>query len=76
MNKGLPNIQSVAFGQLQPLERPCAPARLHATLRGEPSRAIPADIPMPHPDIVLRKEVLEPIGLRIYALAKATRSAP
>ena len=30
-----------------------------------------ADIPMPHPGIVLRGEFLEPMGLSVYALAKA-----
>lgn len=30
-----------------------------------------ADIPMPHPGAVLREEFLEPMGLTVYALAKA-----
>ena len=30
---------------------------------------MPADIPMPH--LVLRQEFLEPMGLSVYALAKA-----
>ncbi len=30
-----------------------------------------ADIPMPHPGVVLREEFLEPMGLTVYALAKA-----
>jgi antitoxin HigA-1 len=34
-------------------------------------RAMPADIPMPHPGIVLHEEFLEPMGLSVYALAKA-----
>jgi antitoxin HigA-1 len=34
---------------------------------------MPADIPMPHPGIVLREEFLEPMGLSVYALAKAIR---
>jgi addiction module HigA family antidote len=34
---------------------------------------MPADVPMPHPGIVLREEFLEPMGLSVYALAKATR---
>ena len=29
------------------------------------------DIPMPHPGTVLREEFLEPMGLTVYALAKA-----
>ena len=29
------------------------------------------EIPMPHPGVVLREEFLEPMGLSIYALAKA-----
>jgi addiction module HigA family antidote len=29
------------------------------------------DIPMPHPGVVLREEFLEPMGLSVYALAKA-----
>jgi antitoxin HigA-1 len=32
---------------------------------------MPADIPMPHPSVVLRKEFLEPMGLTVYALSKA-----
>jgi antitoxin HigA-1 len=32
---------------------------------------VPADIPMPHPGVVLREEFLEPMGLTVYALAKA-----
>ena len=28
-------------------------------------------IPLPHPGIVLREEFLEPLGLSVYALAKA-----
>ena len=28
-------------------------------------------VPMPHPDEVLREEFLEPMGLSVYALAKA-----
>jgi addiction module HigA family antidote len=32
---------------------------------------MPADIPMPHPGVVLREEFLEPMGLSVYALAKA-----
>jgi len=32
-----------------------------------------ADIPMPHPGVVLREEFLEPMGLSVYALAKAIR---
>ena len=28
-------------------------------------------IPMPHPGIVLREEFIEPMGLSVYALAKA-----
>jgi addiction module HigA family antidote len=34
---------------------------------------VPADIPMPHPGVVLREEFLEPMGLSVYALAKAIR---
>ena len=34
---------------------------------------MPADIPMPHPGVVLREEFLEPMGLSVYALAKAIR---
>ncbi len=30
-----------------------------------------ADIPMPHPGVVLREEFLEPMGLTVNALAKA-----
>ena len=29
------------------------------------------DVPMPHPGVVLREEFLEPMGLSVYALAKA-----
>jgi len=32
---------------------------------------VTADLPMPHPGIVLREEFLEPMGLSVYALAKA-----
>jgi antitoxin HigA-1 len=32
---------------------------------------MPCDIPLPHPDLVLREEFLEPMGLGVYALAKA-----
>jgi len=32
---------------------------------------VSADIPMPHPGVVLREEFLEPMGLTVYALAKA-----
>ena len=32
--------------------------------------AVPADIPMPHPGVVLCEEFLEPMGLTGYALAK------
>jgi addiction module HigA family antidote len=32
---------------------------------------MPANIPMPHPGVVLREEFLEPMGLTVYALAKA-----
>lgn len=32
-----------------------------------------ADIPMPHPGVVLREEFLEPMDLSVYALAKAIR---
>jgi antitoxin HigA-1 len=31
------------------------------------------DVPMPHPGVVLREEFLEPMGLSVYALAKAIR---
>ena len=34
---------------------------------------MPADIPMPHPGVVPREEFLEPMGLSVYALAKAIR---
>ena len=34
---------------------------------------MPADIPMPHPGVVLRQEFLEPMGLSVYGLAKAIR---
>jgi addiction module HigA family antidote len=34
---------------------------------------MPADIPMPHPGVVLREEFLEPMGLSVYALAKEIR---
>jgi addiction module HigA family antidote len=30
-----------------------------------------ATIPMPHPGVVLREEFLEPMGVSVYALAKA-----
>ncbi len=30
-----------------------------------------ANIPMPHPGVVLREEFLKPMGLTVYALAKA-----
>lgn len=30
-----------------------------------------ADIPMPHPGVVLREEFLESMGLTVYALAKS-----
>ncbi len=30
-----------------------------------------SDIPMPHPGVILREEFLEPMGLSVYALAKA-----
>ncbi|MGD1035972.1 MAG: HigA family addiction module antitoxin [Roseiarcus sp.] len=30
-----------------------------------------ADIPMPRPGVILREEFLEPMGLSVYALAKA-----
>lgn len=33
----------------------------------------PRDIPLPHPGVVLREEFLEPLGLSIYALARAIR---
>ena len=33
--------------------------------------AMSAEIPMPHPGIVLWEEFLEPMGLSVYALAKA-----
>ncbi len=29
------------------------------------------DIPLPHPGVVLREEFLDPMGLSVYALAKA-----
>jgi addiction module HigA family antidote len=29
------------------------------------------DIPVPHPGVILREEFLEPMGLSVYALAKA-----
>ena len=29
------------------------------------------DIPMPHPGVILREEFIEPMGLSVYALAKA-----
>ncbi len=29
------------------------------------------EIPMPHPGVVLREEFIEPMGLSVYALAKA-----
>lgn len=32
---------------------------------------MPRDIPMPHPGAVLKEEFLEPMGLSVYALAKA-----
>ena len=32
---------------------------------------MPGDIPMPHPGVVLREEFLDPMGLSVYALAKA-----
>ena len=32
-----------------------------------------ADIPMPHPGVVLAEEFLEPMGLTVHALAKAIR---
>jgi addiction module HigA family antidote len=32
---------------------------------------VSANIPMPHPGVVLHKEFLEPMGLSVYALAKA-----
>ena len=32
---------------------------------------MPRDIPLPHPGVVLREEFLEPMGLSVYALAKA-----
>ena len=32
---------------------------------------MPRDIPMPHPGAVLHEEFLEPMGLSVYALAKA-----
>ena len=34
---------------------------------------MPADIPMPHPGVVLREEFLEPMGLSVYALAGSIR---
>ena len=34
-------------------------------------RILAADIPMPHPGLVLREEFLEPMGLTVYALAKS-----
>jgi antitoxin HigA-1 len=33
------------------------------------------DIPLPHPGAVLREEFLEPMGLSVYALAKAIHVA-
>ncbi len=30
-----------------------------------------SDIPMPHPGVILREEFLEPMGISVYALAKA-----
>ncbi|WP_246731821.1 HigA family addiction module antitoxin [Methylocapsa sp. S129] len=30
-----------------------------------------SDIPMPHPGVILREEFIEPMGLSVYALAKA-----
>ncbi len=32
---------------------------------------MPREIPLPHPGIVLREEFLEPMGMSVYALAKA-----
>ncbi|MBS1183567.1 MAG: plasmid maintenance system antidote protein, family [Proteobacteria bacterium] len=32
---------------------------------------MPREIPLPHPGIVLRQEFLEPMGMSVYALAKA-----
>jgi addiction module HigA family antidote len=32
---------------------------------------VTSDIPMPHPGIILREEFIEPMGLSVYALAKA-----
>ena len=32
---------------------------------------MPRTIPMPHPGALLREEFLEPMGLSVYALAKA-----
>ena len=33
---------------------------------------MPTEISMPHPGIVLREEFRKPMGLTVYALAKAT----
>jgi len=32
---------------------------------------VTADIPMPRPGVILREEFLEPMGISVYALAKA-----
>ena len=32
-----------------------------------------SEIPLPHPGVVLKEEFLEPMGLSVYALAKAIR---
>lgn len=32
---------------------------------------MPREIPLPHPGVVLKEEFLEPMGLSVYALAKA-----
>ncbi len=36
---------------------------------------MPRNIPLPHPGSVLREEFLEPMGLSVYALAKAIHVA-
>jgi len=32
---------------------------------------MPREIPLPHPGLVLKEEFLEPMGISVYALAKA-----
>jgi addiction module HigA family antidote len=60
--------------QMADLLRLARRRRLRRRVRRLPlieEKTLPADIPMPHPSVVLREEFLEPVGLTVYALAKS-----